>query len=309
MALSIVKENRLGISLMVASMALFICNDAVVKHVGETMSIPQLIFLRGLGAVLLIGGAVVATGAWRHWRGLFDRKVMIRNSIDCAGTFLYQLGLQHLPLANITAINLAVPLVLTVLAVLVLRETVGWRRWTAIMVGFGGVLMVVQPAVAGFNWYAIIALFATSLHASRDLITRRIDRAIPTLLVTLSNAIIITLTAGAFEVVQGWQPVPGQQLLYLMVASVLLSGGYWLVIECMRHGELSVVAPFRYVAIVWALLLGYLVWGDIPNVLAMAGIVLLVASGLYILHRERLRARQNAAEPIATEGLSEPAAR
>jgi len=258
---------------------------------------------------VLIGGAVLATGAWRHWRGIFDRKVMVRNSIDCAGTFLYQLGLKHLPLANITAINLAVPLVLTVLAVFVLRETVGWRRWTAIMVGFAGVLMVVQPAAAGFNWFALVALFATSLHASRDLITRRIDRAIPTLLVTLRNAVIITLTAGAFEVAQGWQPVPLDQLLYLLLASALLSGGYWLVIECMRHGELSVVAPFRYVAIVWALLLGYLVWGDIPNLLAMAGIVLLVGSGLYILHRERLRARKFAAEPIAAEGLTEPAAR
>jgi drug/metabolite transporter (DMT)-like permease len=296
--MSIVKENRLGILLMVASMALFICNDAVVKHVGETMSIAQLIFLRGLGAVSLIGVAVFATGAWRYWRGVFDRKVMIRGSIDCAGTFLYQLGLQHLPLANITAINLAVPLVLTVLAVLVLRETVGWRRWTAIIVGFGGVLMVVQPAAAGFNWFAMIALFATGLHATRDLITRRIDRVIPSLLITLSTALIVTVVAGCFQIAEGWHPVPGTQLLYLLVAAALLSGGYWLVIECMRHGELSVVAPFRYVAIIWALLLGYAVWGDIPDVLAMAGIVLLVASGLYILHRERLRARLSAAEAL-----------
>jgi drug/metabolite transporter (DMT)-like permease len=303
--MDIVREDRLGVMLMIASMALFICNDAVVKHVGETMSIAQLIFLRGCGAVALIGAAVLLSGAWRRWRGLLDTKVLIRGSIDCAGTFLYQLGLQHLPLANITAINLAVPLVLTVLAVLVLRETVGWRRWTAIVVGFGGVLMVVQPAAAGFNWFALIALFATSLHATRDLITRRNNRAIPSLMITLSTAVIVTLTAGAFEIAEGWHPVSNVLLLYLLAAAALLSGGYWLVIECMRHGELSVVAPFRYVAIVWALLLGYAVWGDIPNLLAMGGIVLLVGSGLYILHRERLRARSLLAE----YALSEPAAR
>ncbi len=307
--MNIVKENRLGILLMVASMALFICNDAIVKHVGETMSIAQLIFLRGLGAIGLIGAVVLMTGAWRQWRSLLDPKVLIRGSIDCAGTFLYQLGLQHLPLANITAINLAVPLVLTVMAAVLLHETVGWRRWSAILVGFAGVMMVVQPAAAGFNWFAVIALFATSLHAGRDLITRRIDRAIPTLLITLSTALIVTVIAGVFEVAEGWKPVDGQLLLYLLAASALLSGGYWLVIECMRHGELSVVAPFRYVAIVWALLLGYAIWGDVPNLLAMIGIVVLVGSGLYILHRERLRSRQSAAEPVVTEGFSEPAAR
>jgi drug/metabolite transporter (DMT)-like permease len=301
----IARENRIGVLLMIASMALFIFNDAIVKHVGETMSVAQLIFIRGIFASLLIGVVVVLTGIWRQWRSTLEPIVILRGLLDAGGTFLYQLGLQHLPLANITAINLAMPLILTVMAVLILREAVGWRRWAAVIVGFIGVLCVVQPAAAGFSWFAVIALSATILQSGRDLLTRRIHRSIPSLLITLTTAVIVTMIAGAFDAVEGWKPVPIEQFAYLLVAAAFLSSGYWLIIECMRHGELSVVAPFRYVAIVWALILGYLVWGDVPNLLANAGIVLLVGSGLYILHRERLRARN----AVANRGFSEPAAR
>jgi drug/metabolite transporter (DMT)-like permease len=301
----IARENRIGVLLMIASMALFIFNDALVKHVGETMSVAQLIFIRGIFASLLIGGVLLITGAWRQWRATLEPIVILRGILDAGGTFLYQLGLQHLPLANITAINLAMPLILTVMAVLILREAVGWRRWAAVIVGFIGVLFVVQPAAAGFSWFAVIALSATILQSGRDLLTRRIDRSIPSLLITMTTAVIVTMIAGAFDAVEGWKPVPVEQLAYLLVAAAFLSSGYWLIIECMRHGELSVVAPFRYVAIVWALILGYLVWGDVPNLLANAGIVLLVGSGIYILHRERLRGRS----AVVTDGVSEPAAR
>jgi len=290
-------------------MAAYTVNDAMVKEIARNHPVGEVIFIRGLFTTLLIGSVVFALGYGSQLKRVWTRPVLLRSICDGISTACFVIALVHMKLADLAAVLQVSPLILAAFSVLFFGETVGWRRWTAIMVGFAGVLMVVQPAAAGFNWFALVALFATSLHASRDLITRRIDRAIPTLLVTLSNAVIITLTAGAFEVAQGWQPVPLDQLLYLLLASALLSGGYWLVIECMRHGELSVVAPFRYIAIVWALLLGYLVWGDIPNLLAMAGIVLLVGSGLYILHRERLRARKFAAEPIAAEGLTEPAAR
>ncbi len=305
MTADIVRENRRGVLLMVASMALFICNDAIVKHVGQGMSVPQLIFLRGLGAVSLIGTAVLVSGAWRRWYAAFTPIVLLRGGIDALATFLYQLGLQHLPLANVTAINLSVPLILTVLAVFVLNELVGWRRWLAVGVGFVGVLLVVQPTPDGFNWFALLTLLATSMQAVRDLITRRIHVGIPSLLITLTNAVLVTFLAGLYELGAGWQAVALGDVGLLLAAASLLSGGYWLVIESMRHGELSVVAPFRYTALVWALLLGYAVWRDVPNMLASAGIVLLVGSGLYILHRERLRARAAA----ATTGFSEPAAR
>ena len=196
-----------------------------------------------------------------------------------------------MPIANVTAVNLSVPLMLTICAAFFLREQVGWRRWSAVVAGFIGVLLVVQPTASGFNWFALVALAATATHAARDLLTRRIRAGIPSVIVTLSTAIVVTIAAAIVSAIEGWQPLTWRPVLLLILASAFLSGGYYLVIDCMRHGELSVVAPFRYTAMLWALLLGYLVWGDVPNLLAWLGIVLLVGSGLYIFHREQVRRR------------------
>ncbi|MGE0661001.1 MAG: DMT family transporter [Reyranellaceae bacterium] len=286
--------NSRGIASMIASMMLFISNDALVKHVSESLPTTQIIFLRGLSATLLIATMAVALGAWRQMPKVVDRRVLARASIDSLGTFLYLLALFNMPIANVTAINLSVPLMLTVAAAFLLREQVGWRRWSAVTAGFIGVLLVVQPTATGFNWFALVALVATGTHAMRDLMTRRIGVGIPSIIVTLSTAIVVTICAGLAAAVETWRPLETRQVLLLIAASAFLSGGYYLVIDCMRHGELSVVAPFRYTAMLWALLLGYFVWGDVPNLLAWAGIVLLVGSGLYVLHRERIRRRQAA---------------
>lgn len=291
MAVDLINENRRGILGMIASMVLFICNDALIKHVSESLPTGQIIFLRGLSATLLIAAMAVALGAWRQIPAVFDRPVLARAAIDSLGTFLYLLALFNMPIANVTAVNLSVPLMLTVCAAFLLREQVGWRRWSAVVAGFVGVLLVVQPAAAGFNWFALVALAATATHAARDLLTRRIRAGIPSIIVTLSTAIVVTIAAAGVSAIEGWQPLPMRELTLLIVASAFLSGGYYLVIDCMRHGELSVVAPFRYTAMLWALLLGYLVWGDVPNLLAWFGIALLVGSGLYIFHREQVRRR------------------
>ncbi len=291
MAVDLISENRRGIAGMVASMALFMCNDAMIKHISEGLPLGQIIFLRGFSATCLIAALAMALGAWRQIAAVFDGPVLVRAGIDSLGTFLYLVALFNMPIANVTAINLSVPLMLTVCAAFFLREQVGWRRWSAVTIGFAGVLLVVQPGAAGFNWYALWALAATATHAARDLLTRRIRSGIPSVIVTLSTAIVVTVAAGIFSAVEGWAPLSWRQLLLLITASAFLSGGYYLVIDCMRHGELSVVAPFRYTAILWALLLGYLIWGDVPNLLAWTGIALLVGSGLYIFHREQVRRR------------------
>jgi drug/metabolite transporter (DMT)-like permease len=291
MAADLFSENRRGIAGMVASMVLFICNDALIKHVSESLPTGQIIFLRGLSATVLIAALAAGLGAWRQMPAVIDRPVLLRASIDSLGTFLYLLALFNMPIANVTAVNLTVPLMLTICAAFILHEQVGRRRWSAVVAGFIGVVLVVQPSAAGFNWFALVAREATATHAARDLLTRRIRAGIPSVIVTLSTAIVVTIAAAIVSAIEGWQPLAWRPLLLLILASAFLSGGYYLVIDCMRHGELSVVAPFRYTAILWALLLGYFVWDDVPNVLAWIGIVLLVGSGLYIFHREQVRRR------------------
>lgn len=275
--------------MMVGAMAGFVVNDAIVKHVSEGMPSAQLIFLRGALASLLVLGMACALGARRQLRHALHPRVAARAAVDACATVMYLLSLFHLPLGNATAINLAAPLFMVVFAVWFLKERPGAARWLAVAVGFAGVLCVVQPSSDGFNAWALLCLAGTLFHATRDLLTRRIDPAIPSIVVTLSTAVAVTLLSGAMSLAQGWQPFAPVQLAWLAGASVFLVAGYFLIIQCMRHGEVSLTAPFRYSALLFAVVLGYLVWGDVPNAWAWCGIALLVGSGLYVVHDQRGR--------------------
>ena len=289
--------NRRGVVTMAAGMASFVSNDALVKFVSESLPAAQLIFLRGVFATVLLLAISHGMGATRQMRALADRKVVIRAAFDAFATMTYLTSLFHLPIGNATAINMATPLFITVFAVVVFHERVGAGRWMAIATGFVGVLLVVQPSGEAFNAYALLCLGGTLLHASRDLTTRMIDKSIPSILITLSTAVAVTLLSGFFSLFIEWKPVTWQHLALLATASVFLSGGYFLLTVSMRGGEMSVIAPFRYAGLLFALVLGFLVWGEVPNVLAWVGITLLVAAGLYVLHSERSRPRAEL-EPI-----------
>lgn len=289
--------------MMVGAMAGFVVNDAIVKHVGEAMPSAQLIFLRGVLASLLVLGMALALGARRQLQHALHPRVAARAAVDACATVMYLLSLFHLPLGNATAINLAAPLFLVVFAVWFLKERPGAARWLAVAVGFAGVLCVVQPSSDGFNAWALLCLAGTLFHATRDLLTRRIDPAIPSIVVTLSTAVAVTLLSGAMSLAQGWQPFTPVQLAWLAAASVFLVAGYFLIIQCMRQGEVSLTAPFRYAALLFAVVLGYLVWGDVPNAWAWCGIALLVGSGLYVLHDQRGRTAR--AQRLALEAQTD----
>ncbi|WP_332824379.1 DMT family transporter [Ramlibacter sp.] len=289
--------NSRGVLAMSAGMASFVANDALVKHVSEALPSGQLIFLRGLFATVLLLAVLGAMGLLRDIPRLWERRVLLRAFLDACATLTYLTSLFHLPIGNATAINMATPLFITLFAVIAFKEQVGGARWLAIVTGFTGVLLVVQPSGAAFNAYALLCLGGTLLHAGRDLMTRTIDRGIPSLAITFSTALAVTLLSGLWSLQQEWRPASWQSLGLLAAASVFLSIGYFMLTIAMRAGEMSVVAPFRYVGLLFALLLGFVVWGDVPNAVAWAGIALLVGAGLYVLHSERSRARAEL-EPI-----------
>lgn len=292
--------NRRAILMMVGAMASFVVNDALVKLVAATLPSAQLVFLRGVMASGLVLAVACLLGARRQLGGVLQPRVAARAAVDAVGTFMYLLSLFHLPLANATAINLSVPLFMIVFAVWFLRERPGAARWTAVGLGFAGVLLVVQPRGEGFNAWALLCLAGTLVHAARDLMTRRIPPATPSIVVTLATALAITLLTGAMLPFQGWQAVTLREFALLGAASAFLASGYFLIIQCMRQGDVSLTAPFRYAGVLFAVLLGYLVWGDVPNAWAWAGITLLVASGLYVVHGERGRRAAQARAAQAT---------
>lgn len=277
---------------MSLAMASFVTNDALVKYVSQSLPSMQLIFIRAAFATFLLlvvaqaMGALTAAGL----RAMTQRPVVARAGLDALGTFTYLSSLFHLPIGNATAINMATPLVITLMAVIAFKEKVGAARWLAVATGFAGVLLIVQPSAGGFNAWALLCLVGTLFHAARDLGTRRIDAATPSIVITLASALAVLLMAAVLTAWQGWQTPNTQQLLLLAAAALFLSLGYFFVITSMRAGEISVIAPFRYTGLLFALVLGWLVWGEVPNALAWAGITLLVGAGLYVLHGER-RAR------------------
>ena len=149
---------------------------------------------------------------------------------------------------------------------MIFREPVGWRRWSAIAAGFIGVLIIVRPGLAGFSQFSLFALISVAFCALRDLATRRIPAKIPSLFITLLTTVTVTTAGGAILVpLGGWTPPSASALGLLALAAVLLLIGYQCIIMALRSGDISAVAPFRYSALLWAMLLGYLVFGDVPD--------------------------------------------
>ena len=277
------RDNRPGIRLMVVSMACFIVNDTLVKFVSQSLPAGQLIFMRGLMATALVLAFMRVTAAPVRPATIAHRWVVVRSVLDALATLTYLVSLFNLPIANATAINMATPLVITLIAVLALGHRVGPAQWGAVALGFTGVLLVIQPRADGFNAFAWLCLGATVLHALRDLATLRIPREVPSIGVTLATAVAVTVLAGLVSLVQGWRTPTATQVGLLAAAAAFLASGYQLLIRATRSGDISVIAPFRYSGLLMAVAFGWGVWGDVPNALAWAGIALVLGAGLYLL--------------------------
>lgn len=278
-------------------MAAFTMNDSITKAVTAEMNFGQVMLVRGLFAITLVAAFAWQQGALRPLRTLMIRPVALRVVGEVVGSVLFMAALAHLPLANTSAIMQVLPLAITLGAALLLNEPVGWRRWSAIVIGFIGVLIIVRPGLAGFSQYSLLALASVAFCALRDLATRSIPTEIPSLFITLLTTITVTSAGGGLIVpLGGWTPPSAHALGLQAFSAVLLLIGYQCIISALRTGEISAVAPFRYSALLWAMLLGYLVFGDVPDTMMVTGAAIIVLSGLYAFYRERVRHRALAAE-------------
>ena len=282
-------NNRRGVIAMSVGMASFVLNDSLVKYVSDSLPPSQLIFLRGLLAMLGLALLCVYMGTFKNsgnaFSALRDRWVFIRSCLDGLASLVYLTAMFHMPLANATAINMATPLLIALLSGLLLGVRVSLGNWLIIATGFAGVLLVVQPQADGFNQWAWVCLGGTLLHALRDISMRFVPSQIPSMIVTLSTATTATLMAGVWSLWQDWAVVSMTSWACLGGAAVLLSTGYFLLIQSTRSADLTVVAPFRYVGLLTAVVMGFVVWGDIPNPMAWCGMVLLVGAGLMMLRK------------------------
>lgn len=289
-------ENRAGIFLMVAAMAGFALEDMFVKLAARDMPVGQILTIMGaIGAPVF---ALIARlqGARLITPALWSRPVLLRNGGELVGTFGYISAVALTPLATASAILQALPLVVTMGAALFLGAKVGWRRWSAILAGFVGVLIVLRPGAGDFEPASLLAVLGVAGLALRDLATRTVPRETSSMVLS-AYGFAMTVPLGLAMLALGPAPVAvgTQGALWLAGALAMGLGGYWAIVEAMRLGEIAVVTPFRYSRLLFALILGALVFAEYPDAWTLTGAALIIASGLYTFTRERALSRRAAA--------------
>lgn len=277
---------------MAVAMAAFSCGDAISKSLRPAMNAGEIIFVRGLFTSTFIGLLAWKLNALRSWRAVLQPMIVLRVVCEALASFTYMTALGMMPIANAAAILQALPLAVTLGAALFLREPVGWRRWTAIIVGFVGVLIIIRPGPEGFTASALLVVASMFATAARDLATRCIGKDVPSLTVTACTAMSMTVFGAAcIGPLGGWQHVSMTSLSHIALGAVLVLVGYQAMILAMRTGEISFVAPFRYLSLIFSALLGLAIFGEIPDIWTLAGSGIVIASGLYAFYRENRRRR------------------
>lgn len=278
---------------MMGAMASFVSGDTCVKAIGSDMPLGQLLLVRGGVSIVL-----VTLLAWRLKALRFDlgRRdwglVAVRSGSEIGSTVFFFMALRNMPLANVTALLQMLPLTITLGSALVFREPVDWRRWLAIGFGFLGMLLIVRPGTEGFTLYSVYALIAVAFVTVRDLATRRMSVRVPSLMVVCSATVAVIVFGAALSATEDWVPLDARLTALVLAAALMVSIGYCFSVMVMRHGDVSFTTTFRYTGLVWALLLGLLVFGDWPQPLTLVGAAIIVATGVFTLLREaQLRRR------------------
>jgi len=269
--------------------AVFVFNDATMKFVAETIPMMQAMSVRGWIVTVAFALLAWARGDFACLPMLRSRLVWVRAGLEMAGSVAFMSALPFVPLAIATALVLATPLLLIPLSVVFLGQSIGIRRTLAVAVGFGGVLLVVKPSADGVDFWLALVAVSTLFFALRDVATRRLPPALPGLLVALVMALTVSLATTALALWQGWVPMGTRAHVGIVAAALFVGTGYMLMVRALRIGEIALTGSFRYSAIVFGVALGWLVWGELPDLLAWCGIALILASGLYALQRERAR--------------------
>lgn len=278
---------------MLAAMASFACGDAIMKTVSADLPLSQILVVRGCFAIAGFWAIAVYFQMLRPVSVIFQFPFLLRTIGEIVATLFFLTALFNMPMANAAAIMQALPLTVSLGAAWFLGEAIGWRRVTAILVGLVGVLLIVKPGMEGFTIFSVFCLVAVIGTTTRDLATRRIPADIPGVFISLVTVSVITVSGLLLMPFQDWQPVGMKEIASLAFASLFLMSGFLSIISAMRAGEVAVVTPFRYSVLIFAVILGYILFDELPGMLTIIGSVIVVASGLYTLYRETKLSRRS----------------
>lgn len=288
-----ISDNLRGALYMNVAMAAFTVNDACMKAVTQSLPLFQAISFRGALTIPLLLAVGMALGGLRFRLGRRDTWIVtIRSAAEVGGTILFLAALVHMPLANLSAILQSLPLAVPVAAALVFGDPLGWRRMMAIGIGFVGVLIIIRPGTDGFDIWSVMGLASVGCVVVRDLATRELSRAVSSVTVAVCAALSVMTMGLIGSVFTGWQMPEARDLALLAGAAVMLVFGYLFVVMVMRVGDIGFVAPFRYMALLWAILLGWLAFGQFPDGWTIFGAGIVVGTGIFTLYREHRLARR-----------------
>ena len=270
---------------MLLGVVLLALNDALIKSLTQGYPVGEILFGRGVFVCPWILVFAWRAGGLSALRVVSVKGQALRGLCVIASSFLFVTGLRYLPLADAIAVAFTGPLFVTAMAPYALGERVGWRRRLAVLAGFLGVLIMARPGAEAMQWALMFPLGAALCGGTRDLITRRISRTETTVSVLFVTTLMVVL-AGLATVPLGWAPLRAGDLWVFASSGTLIAGAHYLMIEAFRLGEAALVAPFKYTSMVWALLFGFLIFGDLPDASTLLGAGVVVLAGFYVLRRE-----------------------
>jgi drug/metabolite transporter (DMT)-like permease len=289
-------DNLRGILAILIASTAYTLHDSMAKLLSAELPSSEIIIVRGMIATVLLITGVFVLRATRPLSILFQPMMLVRLLGTGGATVFIIMALRYLPLPTVTTVLQATPLIVTAGAALMYGDTVGWRRWAAVCTGFLGVVLIVKPG-GGFGDAAYFVLFALLCTTTRDLSTRGLAKDIPSIFVAAAGSVVSVLSGALILPFDAaWvMPTPWAWALMTVSAALLFFATTFMTVG-LRTGEIAVVAPFRYVPVPLALLLGYWFWGDVPDAIAAIGILLVLGAGLYTLHRERASLKRKVVE-------------
>ena len=285
--------NRRGMAAMTGATSAFAINDAAMKYLVEDMAVSESVILRGIIAVLAAFVILWQARQLSFLPAMWTRPVLIRALFEAAVVVTYMQALRLMPLGLATAILQATPLMITAFAAFSGKETVGFARWMAVLVGFVGVLFIVQPDSSGISWAMGLAILTAFFVAIRDLSNRLVPRHVPTFLIVLAASIANIVGCGLFGLVAGdiWRMPSLFEVGLIVGAALFVLAATYLITMSFRGTEVSAISPFRYVGVPVALIIGVIMWGEAPDVLATIGIILVIGAGIFAMRDEARRAK------------------
>ena len=279
-------ENFRGALLMTICMGAFVLNDAFVRLAGSSLPLGQILFLRGLLTTFILLMVGIYSGAFKLIVSKADKwRIFFRSIAEALTAYFFLTAVMNMPFANVTAILQILPITVTLAAALVFKEKVGIFRISLILIGFLGVMMIINPTANGFNIYAIYALIAVFLITLRDLITRKLSSKVSTLLPTVSASVGVLLFSVFLLINTPFQPLNTQNSLFIFLSAFFIIFGYYTAVLVMRSGEISFISLFRYSAILFALILGLFFFDEKPDITAFLGILLVMLAGIVLMIR------------------------